>query len=160
MALMNRVNMQSHKMALVRTPFSASTSTRRPLLPQHTECAVISDRRLMITSAVGSNPPQGQTPGAPGAARPPKKKSKKLVDINGDVSKDLGNGMFQIKLENGVTVMAHLSGKIRQNRIKIVMGDKVTVELSPYDLTKGRITYRFRPGEYDKLQQAAAAGSK
>ncbi len=66
--------------------------------------------------------------------------------------------MFQIKLENGVTVMAHLSGKIRQNRIKIVMGDKVTVELSPYDLTKGRLTYRYRPGEYEKLQREAAAG--
>lgn len=49
--------------------------------------------------------------------------------------------------------------QIRQNRIKIVMGDKVTVELSPYDLTKGRITYRFRPGEYEKLQQAAAAAA-
>jgi translation initiation factor IF-1 len=60
---------------------------------------------------------------------------------------DLGNGMFQIKLENGVSVMAHLSGKIRQNRIKIVTGDKVTVELSPYDLTRGRITYRFKSGE-------------
>lgn len=75
------------------------------------------------------------------------------------MNKDLGNGMFNIKLENGVTVMAHLSGKIRQNRIKILMGDKVTVELSPYDLTKGRITYRFKPGEYDRLQQAAAAAA-
>lgn len=84
---------------------------------------------------------------AAGAGRPAKKKVKKLVDINGDVTKDLGNGMFQIKLENGVSVMAHLSGKIRQNRIKIVTGDKVTVELSPYDLTRGRITYRFKPGE-------------
>jgi len=55
----------------------------------------------------------------------PKKKSKKLVDLNGDVLKDLGNGMFQIKLENGVGVMGHLSGKIRQNRIRIVTGDKV-----------------------------------
>ena len=55
--------------------------------------------------------------------RSPKKKSKKLVDINGDVVKDLGNGMFQIKLENGVGVMGHLSGKIRQNRIRIVTGD-------------------------------------
>lgn len=89
--------------------------------------------------AVGAAP-QSQAAGLSNATnttpRAPKKKSKKLVDINGDVSKDLGNGMFQLKLENGVTVMAHLSGKIRQNRIKIVMGDKVTVELSPYDLTK------------------------
>lgn len=62
---------------------------------------------------------------APGPSRPPRKKSKKLVDINGEVVKDLGNGMFQIKLENGVGVMGHLSGKIRQNRIKIVTGDMV-----------------------------------
>lgn len=78
------------------------------------------------------------------------------MDINGDVTKDLGNGMFQIKLENGVSVLAHLSGKIRQNRIKIVMGDKCTVELSPYDLTKGRITYRWKPGEYEAMKQAEA----
>lgn len=70
-----------------------------------------------------------------------------MVDITGDVQKDLGNGMFNVKLENGVAVIAHLSGKIRQNRIKVVLGDKVTVELSPYDLTKGRITLRHKPGE-------------
>lgn len=65
--------------------------------------------------------------------------------------------MFQIKLENGVSVLAHLSGKIRQNRIKIVMGDKCTVELSPYDLTKGRITYRWKPGEFEAMKQAQSA---
>jgi translation initiation factor IF-1 len=52
---------------------------------------------------------------------------KKLVDLTGDVLKDLSNGMFQVKLENGVSVIAHLGGKIRQNRIKVVVGDKVTV---------------------------------
>ncbi|PNH09112.1 Translation initiation factor IF-1, chloroplastic [Tetrabaena socialis] len=76
-----------------------------------------------------------------------KKKVKKMVDISGDVLKDLSNGMFQVKLENGVSVIAHLSGRIRQNRIKVVIGDKVTVELSPYDLTKGRITLRHKPGQ-------------
>ncbi|GLC71628.1 hypothetical protein PLESTF_001142900 [Pleodorina starrii] len=76
-----------------------------------------------------------------------KKKVKKMVDITGEVLKDLSNGMFQVKLENGVSIIAHLSGKIRQNRIKVVVGDKVTVELSPYDLTKGRITLRHKPGE-------------
>nr|YP_009632314.1 translational initiation factor 1 [Parallela transversalis]AYQ22903.1 translational initiation factor 1 [Parallela transversalis] len=73
-----------------------------------------------------------------------RKKKKKLVDISGNVTQNLSNGKFQVKLENGVQVIAHLSGKIRQNRIKIVVGDKVTVELSPYDLTKGRIVYRQR----------------
>lgn len=72
------------------------------------------------------------------------KKQKKLVDMEGTVTHNLSNGKFRLKLENGVEVIGHLSGKIRQNRIKIVVGDKVTVELSPYDLTKGRITYRHR----------------
>lgn len=72
------------------------------------------------------------------------KKQKKLVDISGIVTQNLSNGKFQIKLENGVVVIGHISGKIRQNRIKIMVGDQVTVELSPYDLTKGRIVYRHR----------------
>lgn len=72
------------------------------------------------------------------------KKQKKLVDMEGFVTHNLSNGKFRLKLENGVEVIGHLSGKIRQNRIKIVVGDRVTVELSPYDLTKGRITYRHR----------------
>ncbi|KAJ9513712.1 hypothetical protein QJQ45_015460 [Haematococcus lacustris] len=99
----------------------------------------------------------GVGPSATGTARPYKKKVKKLVDITGFVVKDLGNGMFSIKLENGVSVMAHLSGKIRQNRIKIVSGDQVTVELSPYDLTRGRITHRHKPGELAKAAEAAEA---
>lgn len=74
----------------------------------------------------------------------PRRKQKKLVDVLGAVTHNLSNGKFRVKLENGVQVIAHLSGKIRQNRIKIVVGDKVTVELSPYDLTKGRIVYRHR----------------
>ena len=73
-----------------------------------------------------------------------RKKKKKLVDVLGLVTNNLSNGKLRVKLENGVQVIAHLSGKIRQNRIKIVVGDKVTVELSPYDLTKGRIVYRHR----------------
>jgi translation initiation factor IF-1 len=74
----------------------------------------------------------------------PRKKQKKLVDVLGVVTHNLSNGKFRIKLENGVQVIGHLSGKIRQNRIKILVGDKVTIELSPYDLTKGRIVFRHR----------------
>ncbi len=99
-----------------------------------------SARRHVAVCAVASQA------GAP-PPRAGKKKVKKMVDITGEVQKDLSNGMFQVKLENGVAVLAHLSGKIRQNRIKVVVGDKVTVELSPYDLTKGRITLRHKPGE-------------
>ncbi|KAF5828423.1 hypothetical protein DUNSADRAFT_17643 [Dunaliella salina] len=114
-----------------------------------------------VTCRARPSAPAADSKSAPGPSRPAKKKSKKLVDINGEVVKDLGNGMFQIKLENGVGVMGHLSGKIRQNRIRIVTGDKVTVELSPYDLTRGRLTYRFKPGEYERMieeQEAASSG--
>ncbi len=70
--------------------------------------------------------------------------SKDVIEVEGTVLEPLPNAMFQIELENGHKVLAHVSGKIRMNFIKILPGDKVTVELSPYDLTRGRITYRFK----------------
>ncbi|MDN6626827.1 MAG: translation initiation factor IF-1, partial [Pisciglobus halotolerans] len=60
------------------------------------------------------------------------------------VVETLPNAMFKVELENGHIVLAHVSGKIRMNYIRILPGDKVTVELSPYDLSRGRITYRFK----------------
>nr|CDI27965.1 translation initiation factor 1 [Acetabularia acetabulum] len=63
--------------------------------------------------------------------------------MEGIVTQCLSNGMFKIQLENGFQVIAHLSGKIRRNFIKILLGDKVIVELSPYDLARGRIIYRI-----------------
>ena len=67
-----------------------------------------------------------------------------VIEIEGTVVEKLPNAMFQVELENGHKVLAHVSGKIRMNFIKILPGDRVTVELSPYDLTRGRITYRFK----------------
>ena len=67
-----------------------------------------------------------------------------VIEIEGTVVEKLPNTMFQVELENGHKVLAHVSGKIRMNFIKILPGDRVTVELSPYDLTRGRITYRFK----------------
>lgn len=64
--------------------------------------------------------------------------------MNGIINQSLSNGMFRVKLENGFNVIAHISGKIRRHYIKILLGDKVIVELSPYDLNRGRIIYRFR----------------
>lgn len=64
--------------------------------------------------------------------------------IEGTVLEALPNAMFRVELENGHKVLAHISGKMRMNFIRILPGDKVTVELSPYDLTRGRITYRFK----------------
>jgi translation initiation factor IF-1 len=66
------------------------------------------------------------------------------IKVDGVVSEVLPNATFRIRLENGHEILAHISGKIRMNYIKIVQGDKVAVELSPYDLAKGRITYRYR----------------
>jgi translation initiation factor IF-1 len=66
------------------------------------------------------------------------------IQIEGKVLEALPNAMFRVELENGHNVLAHISGKMRMNFIRILPGDKVTVELSPYDLTRGRITYRFK----------------
>ena len=65
-----------------------------------------------------------------------------VVEIEGTVVEKLPNAMFKVELENGHQVLAHISGKLRTNFIKILPGDKVTLELSPYDLSKGRITWR------------------
>jgi translation initiation factor IF-1 len=71
-------------------------------------------------------------------------KNLDLIEMEGVVTQCLSNGMFRVKLENGFLVLAHVSGKIRRNYIRILLGDRVAVELSPYDLTRGRITYRLR----------------
>ena len=65
-------------------------------------------------------------------------------EVEGTILESLPNAMFQVKLENGHVILAHISGKIRMNFIKILPGDRVTVELTPYDLNRGRITYRFK----------------
>ena len=67
-----------------------------------------------------------------------------VIEISGVVKETLPNAMFTVELENGAAILAHVSGKIRKNFIRILLGDRVTVEMSPYDLTKGRITYRFK----------------
>ena len=64
------------------------------------------------------------------------------IEVEGRVMEPLPNAMFRVELENGHQVLAHISGKMRMHYIRILPGDKVTVELSPYDLTRGRITYR------------------
>lgn len=67
-----------------------------------------------------------------------------IIEAEGKVLDVLPNQMFKVKLENGHEVICYASGKIRKNKIRVIMGDSVTVELSPYDLTKGRVTYRHR----------------
>lgn len=67
---------------------------------------------------------------------------KDVIELEGIIIDSLPNAMFKVKLENDHEIIAHISGKLRMNFIRILPGDKVTVELSPYDLTKGRITWR------------------
>ncbi len=67
-----------------------------------------------------------------------------VIELEGTVIEALPNAMFQVELANGHKILAHVSGKLRMNYIRIVPGDKVTVEMSPYDLTKGRITWRSK----------------
>ena len=65
-----------------------------------------------------------------------------VISLDGKVEEVLPNAMFRVKLEQGSTILGHISGKMRQNKIQILLGDRVRVEMSPYDLTKGRIVYR------------------
>ena len=67
-----------------------------------------------------------------------------LIEFPGTVVEILPNAMFRVKLENDHLVLAHTSGKMRKNRIRVLAGDRVTVEMTPYDLSKGRITFRFK----------------
>ena len=70
--------------------------------------------------------------------------AKDVIEFEGTIVESLPNAMFQVQLENGHEILAHISGKIRKNFIKILPGDKVKVEMTPYDLTRGRITYRLK----------------
>ena len=69
---------------------------------------------------------------------------KEAIEVEGTIKENLPNAMFRVELANGHKVLAHASGKIRMHYIKILPGDRVLVELSPYDLTRGRILYRYR----------------
>lgn len=70
--------------------------------------------------------------------------TKEVIEVEGTVLETLPNAMFKVELENGHIILAHISGKMRMHYIKILPGDKVKLEMTPYDLTKGRITYRFK----------------
>ena len=69
---------------------------------------------------------------------------EEMLEFPGTVTELLPNAMFRVKLENDHEVLAHTSGKMRKNRIRVLAGDKVMVEMTPYDLTKGRITFRYK----------------
>ena len=77
-------------------------------------------------------------------AREPKQKKKEVIEVEGVIKEALPNAMFDVELANEHHVLAGISGRMRMNYIRILLGDRVLVELSPYDLSRGRITYRFR----------------
>ncbi len=88
---------------------------------------------------------RGDADAAPEAKYRPESMAKEdVITMEGTVTETLPNTMFRVELENGHVVTAHISGKMRKHYIRILTGDKVTVELTPYDLSKGRITYRAR----------------
>jgi len=82
------------------------------------------------------------TPGQP-AAGGPEEVSKKFIEMHGVVDECLPAASFRVKLDSGQMILGHLSGKMRLNRIRLLPGDEVKVEMTPYDLTKGRIVYRY-----------------
>lgn len=69
---------------------------------------------------------------------------KDVIEVTGKVIESLPNAQFKVQLDTGQEILAHISGKIRKNYIRVLIGDKVKIELSPYDLTRGRITYRVK----------------
>ncbi len=99
---------------------------------------------------MAKRPPRGgykvqrKKKGASRDPEPPPSNSDKAVEVEGTVLESLPNAMFKVALENDFEVLAHVSGKMRKFFIRILPGDKVRMELSPYDLTRGRITYRYK----------------
>ena len=85
---------------------------------------------------------------------------EEAIEMEGTVIENLPNTHFRVQLENGHMVIAHISGRMRKNYIRILMGDRVTVQLTPYDLTKGRITFRNREAKEIKEAEAAATEPK
>jgi translation initiation factor IF-1 len=88
--------------------------------------------------------PQRPAPAATAVEERPRRQNPDAIAVDGKVVEALPNAMFRVELDSGYTVLAHLAGKMRTNYIRVLPGDRVTVELSPYDLTRGRVTYRHR----------------
>jgi translation initiation factor IF-1 len=84
---------------------------------------------------------------------------EELLEMRGKVVELLPNAMFRVKLENEHEILGHTAGKMRKNRIRVLVGDEVLVELTPYDLTKGRITYRFMPSRASSSRRTRPAMS-
>ena len=95
-----------------------------------------------VVEPIGPSPDNARPFSDPGKYRPQSMSKEDHLEMPGIVAETLPNTTFRVKLENGHVVTAHISGRMRKNYIRILTGDKVTVQLTPYDLTKGRITFR------------------
>ena len=107
-------------------------SVRRPIVPRSSEPG-----RQQVIRPVGRGPIKGEEFPLP-------KPKEDAIVLEGTILESLPNAMFRVELDNGHKVLAHISGKMRMHYIRILPGDKVQVELTPYDLTRGRITYRYK----------------
>jgi translation initiation factor IF-1 len=92
----------------------------------------------------GNRPRPAAAKKTPPRPEEPRTAKPDAIEVTGTVVEPLPNAMFRVELENGYVVLAHISGKMRRHFIRILRGDKVTVELSPYDLSRGRVVYRFK----------------
>jgi translation initiation factor IF-1 len=99
-------------------------------------------KRLPFSMTRGYGAPEH----SPGIGTTSRMAKEELLEMRGQVVELLPNAMFRVRLENDHEILGHTAGKMRKNRIRVLVGDEVLVELTPYDLTKGRITYRFMPG--------------
>ena len=99
---------------------------------------------LPLRSRPGGAPRRPVSTSKPGSTKRAMTKKEEAIQVKAKVVETLPNAMFRVELENGHKVLAHISGKMRKYFIRILPGDEVLVELSPYDLTRGRITYRYK----------------
>jgi translation initiation factor IF-1 len=125
---------------------NGSIAIEEPRRPSLTERRVTEIQNAEIqnrTTGRASRRPVGHSPGRTRRESLPKPKEDAIV-LEGTVMEPLPNAMFRVELENGHKVLAHSSGKMRMHRIRILPGDRVQVEITPYDLSRGRITYRYK----------------
>jgi translation initiation factor IF-1 len=130
---------EASKSEVAGTP-DGSIALEEPRRPRRAERQ---KRTLTGTTGKASRRPPGDLPGRTRRESLPKPKEDAIV-LEGTVMEPLPNAMFRVELENGHKVLAHSSGKMRMHRIRILPGDRVQVEITPYDLSRGRITYRYK----------------
>jgi translation initiation factor IF-1 len=124
----------------------------RGILPRQFSCAVVETatrthdqwRSLLPKKPQYRKPARTPNPATAVVEERPRRQDPDAISVDGKVVEALPNAMFTVELDNGHNVLSHLAGKMRTNYIRVLPGDRVTVELSPYDLTRGRITYRHR----------------